>query len=470
MIVMNNKLITTLFCLSPAIVSAASQTGEKPNVIFILADDLGYGDLGCYGQKDIRTPNLDRMAQKGMRFTDFYAGSTVSAPSRCTFLTGKHSGHAYIRMNASGRNEDLRQQDYTLSQYFREQGYATGMFGKWGLGMEDGEGAPENKGFDEFLGYTMQGRAHNYFPDKLVAIKNGKSQEVKTEKGQYSHDLFVKRAEEFILRNEHKPFFLYLPFTIPHAGMQIPEKDRQYLHPDGSSQFKETPFAGKGSYAPQPYPKATYASMITKMDHDIGQLLHLLDSLHLSENTLVIFTSDNGPHNEGGIHYKDFNSSGGLRGFKRSFHEGGIRMPFIALWQGKIRPGVEHTPCAMWDLFSTYCEILGTPPPADTDGVSMYKLLTQDHEPQPDRLLYWEISQNPQKFVQAARYGKWKIIRTLHSEGGEDIQLYDLEKDRTEKNNIAGTHPQIVSGLVTRMEHCSSPSENPAFKSMNDFK
>lgn len=443
---------------------------EQPNVIFILADDLGYGDLGCYGQQIIQTPHLNQMASEGIRLTDFYAGSSLSAPSRCALMTGKHTGHCTIRMNVSGEDGDLGVSDYTLPMFFKANGYVTAMFGKWGLGMEDTDGAPEAKGFDEFTGYTSQGKAHNYFPGRLVKIVDGKSREISIPANRYSHDLFVEEAKNFIERNKDKPFFLYLPFTIPHAGLEIPEDDMQYTDKDGVSIFPETTFPGKASYKPQPYPKATYASMISKMDSNIGSILALLQTLLIDERTLVIFTSDNGPHSEGGYQYTDFNSSGDLKGHKRSFNEGGIREPFIARWPGKIQPAVSSAIFALWDIFPTCYEMLGKTPSGDMDGISMYQTLTTGVEPAADRYMYWEISQNANSFVQAVRYGKWKLIRTFKACELPSIRLFDLSTDPGENNNVAKRHPEIVSRIETVMDASSEPTDRKSFRTLTDFK
>lgn len=448
---------------------------QRPNVIFILADDMGYGDLGCYGQKAIRTPRIDGMAAEGMRFTNFYAGSTVSAPSRCTLMTGRNTGHCSIRMNAPKEFSDLQPSDRTVAQFFREQGYRTAMFGKWGLGFEGTAAAPEKKGFDEFLGYTSQGKAHSYFPPELVTIRNGRSTVIQTDGKFYSHDLFIDGAVDFITRSVHtsRPFFLYLPVTIPHAGMEIPKEYMMpYLDSQGNSIFQETPFAGKGLYVPQPFPKAAYASMVTKLDSDVGRILDLLKELGVAENTLVIFTSDNGPHNEGGYNHKDFDSSGGLRGYKRSFHEGGIRELFIARMPGRIAPGsVCDSNFAMWDFLPTACDLLGVEVPAGADGISMLPAFSGDEIPgSAERVLYWEISQSEDNFVQAARRGRWKIIRRISRTKGVFVELHDLIEDPAETRNYASQHPETVSELTAILDSSSKPCANPCFRTLNDYK
>lgn len=455
---------------SLAVCAHAEEPQRRPNVIFILADDLGYGDLGCYGQQTIRTPNLDRMAAEGMRFTDFYAGSTVSAPSRCTLMTGLHTGHCAVRANGKGPGSDLRRSDRTLAEMFREQGYRTAMFGKWGLGMEGTAGSPEKKGFDDFLGYTSQGKAHDYYPAQLVEIVDGRARKVDNPSGSYSHDRFVERALRFIDEHAEEPFFLYLPFTIPHAGMQIPPEDLAYVDRQGRSLFEETPFAGKGLYAPTDKPKAVYASMVSRLDRDVGRILARIEEAGIAEHTLVIFTSDNGPHSEGGYVYTDFDSSGGLSGHKRSFHEGGIREPLIARWPGRIAPGqTDSTPYALWDIYPTMCDLIGAPVPQGLDGVSMVRAF-EGSEGDPERPLYWEMARTQTKFTQAARIGRWKAIRSIQQGHRPHILLFDLGSDPREERNLAGEHPEIVERMERYMNECSTPVQRGRdFKWLGDF-
>ena len=473
---MKKNLTMTSLAIVPMLCQASGDAGvkgatvpSKPNVIFILADDLGYGDLGCYGQQTIRTPCLDRMAKEGMKFNDFYAGSTVSAPSRCVLMTGLHTGHCGVRMNA-GPSKDamLWKEDYTMAEMFKENGYVTGMYGKWGLGSKNSQGAPEKKGFDNFLGYLSQSKAHKYYPDSLVEIINGKSVDINIPEGTYSHDLFMKKTLEFIRNNKDNPFFLYLPFTIPHAVMEIPNEDLKYVDEDGNSIFEETPFAGKANYVPQDKPKAVYASMVTKLDKDVGRILDELAELGLEENTLVIFTSDNGPHMEGGIHYEDFDSNGPFSGFKRSLHEGGIREPFIARWPSVIPAGTEtDKPYVLYDMFPTMCRLVGVSVPQGLDGIDLMSALMGGAEYEKDRMLYWEISQKG-IYMQAVRWGKWKMIRSVTAETDPDIELYDLSKDISESTSVARTNPEVVSRLAAFMKKNSKPAR-PAFDWQGKF-
>jgi arylsulfatase A-like enzyme len=430
---------------------------STPNIIFILADDLGYGDLGCYGQQIIQTPNLDRMAAEGMIFTDFYAGSTVCAPSRCCLMAGVHTGHAWIRGND---RIPLRPTDVTVAELLKQAGYTTGIVGKWGLGEPETTGIPNKKGFDHWFGYLNQLHAHNYYPDYLwrneekVPLAN----EVKpvnppggvaTKRVQYSDDLFTADALEFITQNQHRPFFLYLAYTIPHAnneagrnGMEVPSLE---------------PYANKD----WPDPQKGHAAMITRMDGDIGRLLDLLQSLGLDEKTLVLFSSDNGPHKEGGADPNFFDSNGPLRGNKRDMYEGGIRVPLIARWPGRIAPGsgTSHVG-AFWDFLPTCCELAGTAPPEDIDGVSFLPTLLN----RPDRqkghpYLYWEFHEQGKK--QAVRMGRWKGIRLNVAKNPDGpIELYDLKTDPGEEEDIAVDHPEVVRKIAELMKTARTPSDH----------
>jgi arylsulfatase A-like enzyme len=312
-------------------VTLAQQQGnrKRPNIILIVADDLGYGNLRCYNPSSkIPTPNIDRLAAQGTRFTRFYAGSTVCAPSRCALMTGKDMGHAFIRGN--GR-EALRPQDTTLAERLQMSGYATGMFGKWGLGEEGSTGTPEKKGFNDFFGYLNQMHAHNYFTSYLYEVKNRRISKLAIDSSKYTEDLIMDKAVSFLNDNRNNPFFLYLPLTIPHAELNVPAAlMKPFMNADGSSKFEpETLFAGRGEYDRQEKPRAAFAAMITKLDSDVGRILNLVKQLGLDDNTFIFFTSDNGPHREGGGDPEFFNSSGPLRGIKRDLYEGGIRVPMI---------------------------------------------------------------------------------------------------------------------------------------------
>ena len=431
------QFLTTSAAAAIAPIQAPAQE-RKPNIIFILADDLGYGDLGCFGQKRLDTTNIDRLAAEGMRFTDCYAGSTVCAPSRSCLITGTHTGHTRIRGNSSptaGRVA-LRPEDTTVAEVLKKAGYRTGLFGKWGLGEANTMGRPTEKGFDEFFGYVNQTHAHSYYPDHLwhndqqVFLPGN----LAGGKREYSHDLIAERALEFVRNSKDQPFFLYFALTIPHAnneagrflgdGMEVPD----YAPYDAEN----WPTTEKG-----------FAAMITRMDRDIGRLMALLKELGLDGNTVVMFSSDNGPHREGGHDPEFFDSRGGLRGIKRDLYEGGIRVPTMARWPGKIRPGqVSSQVWAFWDLLPTTAEIAGSAAPAGLDGISMLPAMLgqpqKDHE-----YLYWEFFERG--FHQAVRMGNWKAVRHGLS---APIELYNLESDLAETRDIAADN----AGVVRKME------------------
>ena len=422
---------------------AKAESAKRPNIIFILADDLGYGDLGCYGQEVIRTPNLDRMAGEGVRFTQCYAGSTVCAPSRCCLMTGLHTGHAYVRGNAL---VPLRPEDVTVAEILKQAGYTTALIGKWGLGEPETTGVPNRKGFDLFFGYLNQGHAHNSYPTYLwrneekVAIEgNVESKEhrgVCAECKTFSNDLFTREALRFVEEKRNAPFFLYLAYTIPHAN-----NERGAATGDGMETPSYEPYADK----PWPQPQKGHAALITRLDRDVGALLRKLKDLGLDENTVVFFSSDNGTHKEGGADPQFFKSSGPLRGYKRDLYEGGIRVPMIVRWPGKIKAGaVSEDVWAFWDFMPTAAELAGAKAPSGLDGVSVAPaLLGGKQEAHPP--LYWEFHERG--FTRAVRMGDWKAVSL-----GPDksLELYDLKADVGETQNVADKHPEIVK----RIEDC----------------
>jgi arylsulfatase A-like enzyme len=435
--------------------TAASQ--DKPNIIFILADDLGYGDLGCYGQEVIQTPNLDRMAAEGMVFTDHYAGSTVCAPSRCCLMTGLHTGHALIRGND---RVPLRPSDVTVAELLKGAGYTTGLVGKWGLGEPDTTGIPNRKGFDYFFGYLNQTHAHNYYPDYLwrneqkVPLANRVTPinppgGVATERVQYSHDLFTAAALDFVSRHRRESFFLYLAYTIPHANDES--------KPNGM----EVPSYGPYTDEDWPTPQKGHAAMITRMDGDVGRLFARLKSLGLDGKTLVLFSSDNGPHKEGGADPAFFDSGGALRGYKRDLYEGGIRVPLIARWPGHIAAGTgtDHV-SAFWDFLPTCCDLAGVAPPQGIDGISMLPtLLGKPDQQKQHAYLYWEFHEQGKK--QAVRMGDWKGIRlNVAKDANGPIELYNLKDDLGEEHNVAEQHPEIVKRIAEIMREARTPSEH----------
>ncbi len=453
---MNSSALSFLLAIASLALTGHLPAGEKPSkpsLVFIMADDLGYGDLGCFGQKKIKTPNIDRLAEEGMRLTDFYAGSTVCAPSRCVLMTGLHLGHCFIRGNGK---DNLRPHDLTVAEVLKDAGYATGIFGKWGLGHEDSTGLPTRQGFDVFFGYLDQHHAHNYYPTFL--IRNGKrvalenvvpnegqwGQGVATEKRQYSHDLLLPEILKFIDESKDRPFFLYLPFTIPHANNEAGKKGMEV--PDyGDYAEKDWPAAQKG-----------IAAMITRMDRDIGTILERLKRHGIDDNTLVVFTSDNGPHAEGGNDPKFFDSNGPLRGIKRDFYEGGIRVPTIARWPGKIQPGTTSDHVGYFgDLLPTAAELAGVDLPAGHDGISFLPtLLGQSAKQKKHPYLYWEFYERGSS--QAVRMGKWKAVRKPM--WGRKIEIYNLEEDLGETKDIAARHPEIVEKVQAIMKEAHTPS------------
>jgi arylsulfatase A-like enzyme len=436
---------------------------ERANIIFILADDLGYGDLGCYGQKTIQTPNLDRMAAEGMIFTDHYSGTCVCAPSRCSLMTGLHTGHTYIRGNSEVQpmgQLPLPAETVTLPKMLKQAGYTTSLIGKWGLGGPGSTGTPNKQGFDYFFGYLCQRHAHNYYPEFLfrneerVPLSNevtpiNPPSGVATKRVQYSHDLFAAAALDFVSRNRRGPFFLYLAFTIPHANNEAGN--------DGM----EVPSYGPYTNEDWPKPQKGHAAMITRMDADIGRLFARLKALGLDEKTLVLFSSDNGPHKEGGADPNFFDSNGPLRGQKRDLYEGGIRVPLIARWPGRIRAGsgTNHV-CAFWDFLPTFCDLAGIAPPEGIDGVSILPmLLGRPQEQKQHPYLYWEFHEQGKK--QAVCMGDWKAVRlNVAKDPNGPIELYNLKDDLGEQRDLADQCPEIVKQMTEIMKTARTPSEH----------
>lgn len=420
-----------------------------PNIIFILADDLGYGDLGCYGQTQIKTPNIDKLAAQGKRFTDFYAGDTVCAPSRCALMTGKHTGHARIRGNTP--ETSLEPQDITLAQLLKQAGYQTAAIGKWGLGERGSTGVPAAKGFDEWFGYLNQVDAHNYYPLFLNRSDRHGERQVQLpeneggQKGKYSDDFFTEAALNVIrvdrptAYTKNRPFFLYLAYTIPHANNELGNATG-----NGMEVPSDAPYSGEQ----WPQVEKNKAAMITRMDNDIGRILEALQKYKIDKNTLVIFTSDNGPHKEGGVNPKFFKSAGPFRGIKRDLYEGGIREPFIAWWPARIRAGTTcDVPFTFWDVLPTFAQIARVQPPKDIDGISFLPTLLSMSQTNRHEFLYWEF--NEDGFNQAVRMGDWKAVRF-----GVDgpLQLFNLKSDPGEKLDVAADHPDIVAKIETYLK------------------
>ncbi|QEF99080.1 Arylsulfatase [Stieleria maiorica] len=447
-------LLILLFGSIAALTANAGE--ERANIIYIMVDDLGYGDLGCYGQKQIQTPHLDQMAAEGMRFTDHYAGHTVCRPSRLVLWTGQHVGHTGLTGN---RSRSLTGKEPTVAKLLQQAGYATGGVGKWALGHVDSpaevnnDGHPNRNGFDYWYGYLNQSNAHNYYPpylwenDRQVFLPGNVLMDhpmargrVSEKKVTYSHDKMTDAALAFIQRNHRSPFLMHIHWTIPHAN-----NEGGRVLKDGM----EVPDYGIYADRPWPNPEKGFAAMITRMDADVGRLFQMLKDLGIDENTLVIFTSDNGPHREGNHDHEYFDSNGVLKGFKRSMHEGGIRVPMIARWPGNIAAGSQSDlPSAFWDFLPTACEIAGVEPPSDIDGISyLPTLLDKSADQRKHEYLYW-ASQEGDTTI-GIRKGPWKLVRYRKDRDGQpDWRLYDLRNDLGETNDLAAKHPEQVEEIL----------------------
>ena len=442
------------------------------NIIFIMADDLGYGDLGAYGQQRVKTPRLDQMAKEGTRFTQYYAGSTVCAPSRCVLMTGKHTGRAYVRgndgPNSPGRPGDcipLRPGDSTFVQHLKQKGYVNGMFGKWGLGVAHTTGAPHLKGFDAYLGDLNQIDAHSYFDDTLWQIRNGVTEKIAVDSARFKTDITVQAALDFIRRHRDTAFFVYLPINIPHAELKAPkEVVAPYLDAGGKSIFEEVPYqSARASYSSQAQPRATFAGMVTRMDGYVGQVLDLLKELQLDENTIVFFTSDNGAHKEGGHNPAYFNSTGGLRGTKRDLYEGGIRVPMIVRAPGTVPAGKTSAHVwAHWDIYPTLLQLAGLAAPPAIDGRSMVPLLTEQGKPATHPYLYWEFGEGVP--AQALRKDNWKLVRFLEKGKPARVELYDLGKDEKETQDVSPQQPGVTAQLLKLLDEAHQTAEYPEFR------
>jgi arylsulfatase A-like enzyme len=418
---------------------------RPPNIILVVADDLGRGDLGVYGQRFIRTPNLDRMAREGMRFTDAYAPSPVCAPSRASFMTGLHQGHARIRGNMNHHNErvPLRPEDVTVAEVLKGAGYRTGLVGKWGLGEPGTTGVPGRQGFDYFYGYLNQNHAHDYYTDYLWQNDT----RVTIPKGNYTHDLFTREALAFVRRGEDgRPFFLYLAYTLPHANNELTRKTGNGMEVPTDAPYSREP------WTPQ---QRNYAAMVTRLDADVGELFRLLKEMDIDRETLVLFTSDNGPQgkDEGGYEQSLFDSNGPFRGLKRELYEGGIRVPLVVRWPGHVRAGTTSAyPVTLCDLLPTAAALAGARVPEATDGISLQSLLLGGRAPR-RAPLYWEFHEGG--FAQAVRMGNWKAVR----KGAEGkVELYDLKTDVGETRDVSARHPALVrrAAEVMRREHVES--------------
>ncbi|MBT3194794.1 MAG: arylsulfatase [Verrucomicrobia bacterium] len=461
-------LVAGCCCLIAQLVAAATAPHPTPprraNVVYILADDLGYGDLGCYGQKKLKTPNIDRLASEGMKFTDHYSGNTVCSPSRANLMTGQHPGHVHCRGNAGGAGENSMALDpamTTLPRLFKNAGYATGGFGKWGLGItcEDGAPNPLTHGFDHFSGWKSQMIAHTYYPTSMVRDGN----EIPLEEGTFVHDLIMADALAFIRRSVKagKPFFCYIPTAVPHAAMHAPaelhEKWRK-VYPQFDQRIGRYGAGPGESCPPVTNPIAGFAAMMENLDNQVGELLDLLKELGVDDNTLVTFSSDNGAHHEGGHDPNFWDSNGPLRGIKRDLYDGGIRTPLVARWPGKIVPGStsDHI-SAFWDVLPTMADLTGQPVPEQTDGLSFLPTLLGTAAKQKQHAyLYWEHRHNNPD--QAVRMGKWKLVSYAQKKGRpRTMELFNLDKDLGEQHDISAGHPEIVERMQTIMRKAHRP-------------
>ncbi len=446
-------------CAQPSYLAHPAE--HKPSIIFILADDLGYGDLGSYGQTKIKTPNLDRMAAEGMRFTSFYAGSTVCAPSRCALMTGLHTGHAVIRGNAP---VPLRPEDFTVAELLGQAGYCTALIGKWGLGNTNTTGVPQKKGFDQFIGYLDQVHAHDYYTDYLWRYDrpteakpgyDGRIEFPENRNGQtgvYMDDLFNTTALRFVSNkkpnrfNHYRPFFLYLSYTIPHANNEQGKRTGNGMEVPSDAPYSDQAW---------PQTEKNKAAMITRLDSYVGQLMDKLKELKIDDSTVIFFTSDNGPHKEGGVDPGFFHSSGPLRGIKRDLYEGGIRVPLIVRWPGTIKAGtVNGQPWAFWDFLPTAADIATVKVPEKLDGISMLPTLLGRPQTNHHDFLYWEFHERGSQ--QAVRMGDWKAVRL---QPGAPLELYNLGTDLSEKQNVAARNPEVVARIEAYLKTARTESE-----------
>ncbi len=462
-------------------VGPLSAEQRPPNIVFILADDLGYGELGCYGQTKIRTPHLDQLAADGMRFTQHYSGSPVCASARCVLMTGKHTGHAYIRGNTEkggwGPDEPegqhpLLKTETTIAEILKVKGYRTAAIGKWGLGGPGSEGHPNFQGFDFFYGYLCQRVAHNYYPTHLwrnhdvdvlgntyfkahqrisapyQADRDWKRYSSKV----YATDRMIGEAEKFIRQNKDQPFFLYYATNVPHVALQVPDDSLN----EYKNQFEEMPYLGNKGYLPHPFPRAAYAAMITRMDRNIGRILRQIRELGLENETLVVFSSDNGPTFNGGSDSTFFASTRGLRGLKTSLFEGGIRVPMIVRLPGRIKAGaVSDHVSAFQDVLATVCEFAEADVPVGIDGVSFLPtLLGNPNKQEKHSSLYWEYRQQ-----QAVRAGDWKLYRRANKQGDVNSLLFDLARDPRESTNLATANPEKLNELIEIAQQSRTPSK-----------
>ncbi|MCA0932472.1 arylsulfatase [Lutimonas saemankumensis] len=465
-------IVFTLFSCNKKkhIVSASSNSVHRnPNIIYILADDLGYGDLTLNGQKKFETPNIDKLAAEGIVFTQHYSGATVCAPSRSALLTGMHTGHTVVRGNKEIQPEGqypIPSDTYTVAEMLKEVGYKTSVFGKWGLGFPGSEGDANMQGFDEFFGYNCQRLAHNYYPhhlwhnqEKIILDEN-----VNEKQGIYAPDMIHEKSLEFLEQNKDSTFFMLYATPLPHAELLIPEKYMEKYRGDllPELNFKgvdEGPTFKKGGYGSQKESHAAFAAIINHLDNQVGEIMKKLEELGIAENTIVIFTSDNGPHREGGADPDYFDSNGIYKGYKRDLYEGGVHVPMIARWPQKIKAGssTNHI-SAFWDVMPTFAEIIGKNLDENIDGISFLPTLTNQGKQAQHEYLYWEFHEKGGRI--AIRKGKWKGVKyNVLKKPKQTIELYDLKADPGETENLASLHPEIVAELTALMQEARTPSD-----------
>ncbi len=476
--------IPYILFLGFAISCSNSETSTKnnhPNIIYILADDLGYGDLSCYGQKNFSTPNIDKLASQGMLFTNHYSGSTVCAPSRSVLMTGLHSGHTFIRGNSEIQPEGqypLPDSLLTLPKILQKDGYITGAFGKWGLGFPGSEGDPMNQGFDTFFGYNCQRMGHHYYPihlwsnfDSIPLTENYNGAKVS-----YGPELIQEKTLQFIEDNANKPFFLFVPSIIPHAELVAPEsimqKYRGKFLPELSYEGTDDgPKFRKGPYQSQTECHAAFVAMIEILDNQVGEIIQKVEELGLTENTIIIFSSDNGPHVEGGADPDYFDSNGPLKGYKRDLYEGGIRVPMIVKWPNVVAPNSksEHI-SAFWDFLPTIAEIRNIEIPTNLDGISFLPVLKGESASQKEHdFLYWEFHEMGGRI--AVRKGDWKAVKyDVFKNANGPIELYNLKNDIGEQNNIADLYPDVVKDMEAILENARTPSDIFTFGKGNTYQ
>ncbi len=449
----------SLFLFALLFSAATVSAKDQPNIIYILLDDAGYGDIGSYGQKKFATPNMDRLASEGMKFTQHYSGSTVCAPTRCVLMTGLHTGHSYVRGNREVKPEGqapMPADIVTIPRLLSKAGYVSGAFGKWGLGAP-GTASDPAEHFDLFYGYNCQREAHSYYPDHLWKNK----QRIELDGKTYSHDLIMKEALQFIRDNKDDAFFAFLPVTIPHAAMHVPES---YAAPfrEKFPQFENK--IGKYRGPEVKNPVAAFAGMMTKLDEGVGQILDLLKELDLDKNTIVMLTSDNGPHKEGGHQPDFFDSNGPLKGYKRDLSEGGIRTPLLVRWPGTVKAGSSSDLIsAHWDMLPTFCELAGIDAPENIDGISLVAEITGVGEQKKHDYLYWEFYEGGGK--KAARWGNWKAVQlNVGRNPNSPIAIYNLADDLAEENNLAASKPDLVERAKAIFKEAHTTSLNWTFK------